>query len=77
MAKKLDEFPRQSRNSKYDWDTWLNGEVWELTRGEDFDIGMASFRSVAFREARLRKVKLRTTVRGGKFILQAKKESDD
>lgn len=26
----------KSGKAKYPWDEWLNGEVWELTRAEDF-----------------------------------------
>lgn len=39
MAKVLTsfEFSARTRNSSYDWDTILSGELLQLTRGEDFD----------------------------------------
>lgn len=36
-----------SRNRKYDWDSWLDGRTWKLTKGEDFHCDAKSFRSSA------------------------------
>jgi hypothetical protein len=38
MAKQLDESAKLGRRAKYDWDSWTNGRVWEIRRGEDYAI---------------------------------------
>ncbi len=35
MARRLDEFPGAAAR-RYPWEQWLNGEVWQLSAGEDF-----------------------------------------
>jgi len=46
MAKVLKEYDRsesdvkQGRPPIYPWDEWLDGRIWELTQGEDFEISM-------------------------------------
>lgn len=35
MAKQLDKF--KWTRSKYPWDAWTNGEIWEIRRGDDFE----------------------------------------
>lgn len=35
MARKVDAFPPENR--RYPWDEWLDGSVWELARGEDYE----------------------------------------
>jgi hypothetical protein len=47
MAKLLRELPppRRGRPAKYPYDEWLDGEVWLLIEGEDFEVGAG--RSVA------------------------------
>lgn len=36
---------------RYDWETWADGSVWELTSGEDFVVAAVTFKSVAKRHA--------------------------
>jgi hypothetical protein len=36
MARKLDQFPGLSTR-RYPWEDWLNGDVWQLFEGEDFN----------------------------------------
>ena len=36
MARVIDSFPATSTQSRYPWDQWLDGQVWELVAGEDF-----------------------------------------
>ena len=53
MAHTLDDFP--APDSHFAWDEWLDGQVWELRAGEDFDAAMpATFRQAAKRQARAR-----------------------
>lgn len=36
MARKLDKFPERSTSK---WEQFLDGNIWELKRGEDFESG--------------------------------------
>jgi hypothetical protein len=36
MARVIDGFPAAATHSRYPWDQWLDGQVWELVAGEDF-----------------------------------------
>jgi hypothetical protein len=36
VARRLDTFP-PSRTRRYPWDEWLNGDIWQLVPGEDFE----------------------------------------
>lgn len=46
MARKLEAFPEGTRTvSRYPWDEWLDGDVWELVQGEDYTIKSKSLRS--------------------------------
>jgi len=35
VPRKLEAFP-QAGTRRYPWDEWLNGEVWQLFKGEDY-----------------------------------------
>lgn len=78
MAKQLDEFPeglRVGRPSKYKWDIWLNGKVWALDAGEDFDVAVESFRMTAKSAAKTRGGALKTARMGEKtLVIQFVKE---
>ena len=58
MAKRLNSFPR---GPSYDWDRWLDGSPWLLTRGADFEIDIASMRAAASRAAKARGLRVRTS----------------
>jgi hypothetical protein len=59
MARTLDDFP--TLDSQFAWDEWLDGQVWELHAGEDFEAAMpATFRKTAKRQARARGGNVRT-----------------
>jgi hypothetical protein len=62
MAKKVDAFPDQARSSKYPWDEWLDGGVWELVPGKDFEAKPMTFRSAAIAQAKTRGGKVRTRI---------------
>lgn len=77
MAKELDAFPqtrgRIRGESKYPYDQWFNGKVWQLDAGEDFDVKMSSFRSTIIAAAKDRGVKVRTAaVNDGKSLVVQK-----
>jgi hypothetical protein len=45
-----------------DWDAWFDGRAWELTRGEDFDKNVESFRGSVLYEAKKREIKVKVAV---------------
>lgn len=53
MAEVLSEFPLRN-TAKYDWDKWLDGRIWRLVRGEDFDLTLDQFRNQVHNRARAR-----------------------
>lgn len=64
MAKAVDdnlEVRKPGRPPIYPWETWTNGEQWEVTQGEDFQSSVRSFRVLLYVTARARD--LRVTVR--------------
>lgn len=66
MAKQIAAFPEGTRTrngySRYPWDKWLDGKVWELTGGEDFTVPSKSFRSAAAQAAVTRGGEIKTAV---------------
>jgi hypothetical protein len=55
----------------YDWDRWLDGNVWELVKSEDFDVSVNSFRSMGYQTATRRGITVRITQREDRIFLQA------
>jgi hypothetical protein len=70
MSKILTEFPKhRGRPPVYDWAKWTNGEVHELTRGEDFDCDPRSFRTLVHRTKKSRGLSARTKFKGDNVIV--------
>lgn len=46
MAKRLDQFPDEAPQTrrKYPWGEWTDGSVWEIKRGEDYDVATENMR---------------------------------
>ena len=46
MARRLEQFPAQGGGPRrrYPWDEWSDGGVWEITRGEDYDVPTENMR---------------------------------
>ena len=42
MARRLTDFEFPAKNEKYPWSDWLNGETWEIAKGEDYDAATPS-----------------------------------
>ena len=61
MARKLDQFPL-SAAARYPWDEYMDGSVWELIRGEDFQCSVRSIQGAARAQANRRRgtVRMRT-----------------
>ncbi len=70
MAERLDDFPFKSWTGKFPWDEWLDGSIWRLKRGEDFDITPAGFRAGMQYNANKRGGKVRTRREGENFVIQ-------
>ena len=63
MAKKVLEFfdgtPKGDHgNSKYPWNQWGDGNIWEITLGTDFDCKVVSMRGVLYSYAKRAGLKL-------------------
>ena len=62
MARKVEEFPALKSQSKYPWDEWLDGGVWEFVAGEDFKGRTETFRSMAKTHAKRRGGRVRSRI---------------
>jgi hypothetical protein len=77
MAEVLEDFSFTNRAEgfpvRYDWDSWLDGQVWKLKQGEDFTISLVNLRNSVFVAASKRNLKVRTTTNKeeGTVIIQA------
>jgi hypothetical protein len=61
--RKLSEFPaRGSVQSRYAWDELLDGDPWELVRGEDFDSKPSTLIASARAQAKRRGGNIRTRI---------------
>lgn len=63
MAKKLKTFPLPPKGVRIDWESLIDGSVYELTKGVDFSSEIETARSSAFQAARNRGLKVRTSIR--------------
>lgn len=60
MARVIEEFPATTRQSKYPWDEWTDGQIWELEAGKDFTQQIESMRQAAAKQAKQRNLAFRT-----------------
>jgi hypothetical protein len=46
MAKRLEAFPGEGPRGqrRYPWDEWIDGSIWEIRRGEDYDVPTENMR---------------------------------
>lgn len=67
------KFPDGRGEEKYPWDQWLNGGVWHIKQGEDFDVDVPSMRSCIYMAAKRhkKKVKTHTPKKGNSIYMQA------
>lgn len=59
------------KRDRYPWTDWLDGQLWELKRGEDFTITTAGFVSAVHHAARESNMRVRTKRRGDTVWIQA------
>lgn len=64
MAKRISTLPRRNRGSKYPWDEWMDGSVWSVAHGIDFQISAETFRALVHSAANTRGLKAETRIRG-------------
>lgn len=73
MAQKLEEFDfTASRGGaqKYPWKDWMNGEIYRVTEGEDFEVAARNFRTSLFNAAKRHDLKVRTKQEEGAVVFQ-------
>lgn len=65
MAERLDEWPEEfSRyTARYPWTEWMDGKVWKITHGEDFQCEIENMRQNIYSKAFSNGMKARTTTR--------------
>lgn len=64
-------FPSRG-SSKYDWDTWFDGQVRLLEHGVDFHGELTTIRSYIYQKARNRGIKVYTQMHDEGLLVQAK-----
>lgn len=65
MAKKLNVGRLPSATKKYPWKQWGDGNVWELYRGEDYDVADEAMRRAAYSYGKSRGVRVATSLHPG------------
>jgi hypothetical protein len=69
--KKLTEFQFNEFAEKYDWETLLDGGIYELIKGVDFTCKPATFRHLFLAHAREAGLIGRSSVKGEKVVVRA------
>jgi hypothetical protein len=69
----IEEIPRTSgRVAIYPWNDWLDGGVWRLRRGEDYEPTDQVMRNICMRAGERRGLKVQTSSEGeGVLLIQA------
>lgn len=73
MAEKIEGNLNQRRGF-YDWDSWLDGSQWKLTKGVDFECTVGAMRTGAAAACARRGLKLTAKVGDGFVLIQAIKD---
>lgn len=74
MAKALDtfEFPHGGRKGiEYDWDSILDGKIWQLEQGKDFAADPKTFIGAVARQANVKNLRVKRQIDGKVIVLQA------
>jgi hypothetical protein len=71
MAKKIKKYEfRSAVRNQYPWEQWLDGSIWVLTHGEDFETDPVKFRTTIYQAARRHNKVVRTAVDDNEVVLQ-------
>lgn len=74
MAKRLDSFNfTLGARGKYPVDEWLDGDIWSLEQGTDFDVSITAVRQALMASANRRGLKLQTSANGNTLVIRAVK----
>lgn len=74
MAKALDtfEFPHGGRKGiEFNWDSILDGKIWQLEQGKDFTADPKTFIGAVARQANSRNLRVKRQITGKVIVLQA------
>jgi len=76
MAQIVDELPKRKgggpgRSEKYPYDEWLDGKVWQLDEGTDFEVSKGSFMTSIRGAAKKRGLNVRSRVLETAVVVQA------
>lgn len=74
MAEVVDEMPSRAgrgQSQKYPWHEWLDGRVWKLTKGADFEVTVEIMRCAFHNKAKSRGLRVVTTSRGDDLYVQS------
>jgi hypothetical protein len=77
MATVDPDFVFTNGNTRYPWHQWLDGQVWVLKKGEDYDIQTLSMRVQCHARAEKRGLKARVRASGDTIWVQAYKPEED
>ena len=70
MARKVKEMPVSHRASRYPWDEWMDGNIWELSPGKDFECSLPSMRQQVYQAAANAELSATTREHEGKLYIQ-------
>lgn len=70
ILKQFDFKTHSTRTSKYPWDTWTDGSIWEVTQGEDYKSQSQTFRSILHTQATKIGKKVRANVSDDRVVFQ-------
>lgn len=62
MAERVKDFPKTPRLTRYPWHQWMDGSVWKLEQGVDFEGSLKTMRATVVAHARRHDVAVRTQV---------------
>lgn len=71
MARQLEDYDFGASNSRYNWDQYFDGNIYELTMGEDFTAKPSSVVASARKAAGKANKTLKIRTDGEKVVLQA------
>lgn len=74
MATRLESFPSSCNKEKYNYDLWLDGSVWRLDKGSDFNLSPQAFRSMLWRAAYNRGLTIKTRIDHDSVIVKVTKK---
>jgi hypothetical protein len=78
MAEIVDRMPEAYElRRKYDWNAWLNGEVWQLRQGVDFEVPVRSIAAQTYQAADRRGVTVAVAVNGKEAWIRIQAQTYD